>query len=120
MTVKEFYESINCDYQVAINMMMMDEFIKRMLGKFVANNASPDLFLAYEKHDYPGVFAAAHSLKGVTGNLALTALFNKIVPVVEATRNKDANASINIDKEVNDYKSEYEFVVSQIEKFLKQ
>lgn len=120
MTTKELYESIHCDYQAALTTMMMDAFINKMLGKFIQSNPGADLFAAYEKADFPGVFAAAHSLKGVTGNLGLTALFNKLIPLVEATRNVAANADIHIEKEMNDYKAEHDFVVGQIQRFLNQ
>lgn len=114
MTVKEFYETTHGDYQAALTTMMMDDFIKRMLGKFVQTSAAPAMFEAYEKKDYPAVFAAAHSLKGVTGNLALTSLFNKIVPIVEATRNVDAGTPVDIDEAMKEYKKEYEFIIAQI------
>ena len=117
MTVKGLYEKIHGDYQRAISVMMMDDFIKRMLTKFVQSDSSEELFKAYENKDYQGVFAAAHSIKGVVGNLALTSLFDKIVPIVEATRNFD-NPSINIDKEVANYKNEHQFVMSELKKFL--
>lgn len=119
MTTKELYEKINGNYQNALNMMMMDDFIKRMLTKFIQSNAASNLFEAYENKDYPAVFAAAHSLKGVTGNLALTSLYDKVVPIVEKTRNATPNSNIDIESEMNDFKNEYQFVIESINDFLK-
>ena len=118
MTVKELYEKIHGNYQNALSMMMMDDFIKRMLTKFVQSNPASNLFKAYEDNDYQAVFAAAHSLKGVTGNLALTSLYDKVVPIVEKTRNASPNSMIDVDKEMNDFKAEYQFVIEIINKFL--
>lgn len=117
MTVKELYNTIHGDYDRAISVMMMDDFIKRMLTKFVQSDSSNELFKAYENKDYQGVFFAAHSIKGVAGNLALTSLFDKIVPIVEGTRDYN-NPSANIDKDIEDYRNEYQFVISQLKQFL--
>ena len=117
MTVKEFYETTSGDYQSALNTMMNDDFIKRMLAKFLQNNAVNDLLEAYGSKDYEKVFVTAHTLKGVTGNLALISLYNKVIPIVEATRN--ANGSVNIDSEVNDFKNAYLQLKEQLEILLK-
>ena len=39
MTVKELYESFGGNYNAAIQLLMNDEFIKRMLTKFVQSNS---------------------------------------------------------------------------------
>ena len=39
MNVKEFYISINGDYQRALSIMMNDSLIERMITKFMSNNA---------------------------------------------------------------------------------
>ena len=114
MTVKEFYESIHADYQGAIKTMMMDDFIKRMLGKFILDNRVDDLSNGYKNKDYKTVFEAAHSIKGVTGNLSLTNLYELIAPIVEATRHVNEGEVVNIDKEIEPFINEYQFVVSQI------
>ena len=52
MTAKEFYEITKGDYQNALNTMMNDDFIKRMLSKFAQNNAVGELLEAYDNKDY--------------------------------------------------------------------
>lgn len=118
MTAKEFYEITKGDYQSALSTMMNDDFIKRMLSKFAANNAVGDLLDGYASKDYQKVFTMAHSLKGVTGNLALKGLYDKVIPIVELTRNPEGKASIDIDNEINDLKNEYAFLMEQLEIFL--
>ena len=114
MTVKELYEKIHGNYQNALSMMMMDDFIKRMLTKFVQSNPASNLFKAYEDKDYQAVFAAAHSLKGVVGNLALTPLFEIASIITEATRN---GATPNIDNEINTLKERYSLIEENFRKF---
>lgn len=118
MTVKELYEKIHGNYQSALSMMMMDDFIKRMLTKFVQSNPGEQLFEAYQRKDYQGVFAASHSLKGVAGNLALTSIFDKAIIIVEKTRNADSNPNIDIEEEMNDFRTEYQFVLNELKNFL--
>ena len=119
MTAKEFYEITNGNYQNALNTMMNDDFIKRMLSKFAQNNAVGELLEAYDNKDFQKVFVAAHSIKGVAGNLALTGLYDKVIPIVEGTRNAEASSSINIDSEINDFRKEYNHLMSQLEIFLR-
>ena len=104
MNIKEFYNSIGGNYENAIKIMMNDVFIERMLDKFFLNNVYSELISAYEKNDIQAVFALAHSLKGVTGNLALTPLYEISCKITEATRSlKEAN----IDQEIDELKNKY-------------
>lgn len=118
MTVKELYEKIHGNYEHALHTMMMDDFIKRMLTKFTQSDSAANLFEAYDNKDYPAIFAASHSFKGVAGNLALDSLFDKVVPIVEKTRNSSSDSNIDIESEMNDFKNEYQFVMSELKKFL--
>ena len=118
MSVKELYEKIHGDYQKALGTMMMDDFIKRMLTKFVQSDPAANLFKAYEEKDYQTVFAAGHSLKGVAGNLALDSIYNKVVPIVEKTRNLEPGSTIDIESEMSDFRSDYQFVIAEIKSFL--
>ena len=45
-----------------------------------------DLRKALDEEDYTGAFDAAHTLKGVTGNLGLTKLFEVVCEMVETLR----------------------------------
>jgi HPt (histidine-containing phosphotransfer) domain-containing protein len=118
MTVKEFYENINGSYQNALSTMMNDDFIKKMLNKFLQTNSITSLFEAYKEKDFQKVFAAGHSLKGVLGNLALDPLYNKVVPIVEKTRNIAPNSRVDLDSEINDFQNEYNLVISELKKLL--
>ena len=51
--------------------------------------------------------------------ISLTGLYNKVIPIVEGTRNAEANSSINIDNEINDFRNEYNHLMTQLEIFLR-
>ena len=119
MTVKEFYEKVGGDYKTATQRLMNDDFIKRMLSKFVANNAFPIIEQGYENKDAKMVFEGAHSLKGVSGNLALTSLFDKTCVVVEAVRDFEHIKEFDIKQEMKELKDTFLLVKSSIEELLK-
>lgn len=105
MNVKEFYASINGDYQHALSIMMNDSLIERMIAKFMSNNSYQEMIDAYDKKDYASLFPLAHSFKGVTGNLALTELYEISSIITEATRN---GATPNLDNEIKALKDRYQ------------
>ena len=114
MNVKEFYISINGDYQRALSIMMNDSLIERMITKFMSNNAYQDIVNAYENNDYASIFPLAHTFKGVAGNLALTELFEIASIITEATRN---GATPNLDKEIETLKERYQRLENSYQKY---
>ena len=90
MTPEEFYKEIGADYQTALSRMMGNQgLLARMLKKFENDRNYEALEKAVENEDYGGVFAAAHTLKGVTGNLSFNRLYEKVSEVVEPLRRED-------------------------------
>ena len=68
MTPEEFYKEIGADYQTALSRMMGNQgLLARMLKKFENDRNYEALEKAMEENDYEGIFAAAHTLKGVAG-----------------------------------------------------
>ena len=109
MDVKQFYLKTNSNYEEALSRMMNDFLIEKLVSKFISNNQYADLIAAYEANNYQAVFNNAHALKGVTGNLALTSLYEISSIICEATRN---NPNPNIDKEINTLKETYSLIVN--------
>ena len=118
MSVKDLYDSFGGNYQQAIQTMMMDAFITKMLTKFLDKNAYQDILDSYQKNDLHGVFEAAHSLKGVCGNLALTPIYEKASVVCEATRNLKEGEVVDVSKQIEDLKETYQRVSSALRGFL--
>ena len=89
MTVKELYQVLDANYEDAIRRLMNDELIKRFVLKFRDSNPYPELLDAYRSHDVVRVFEAAHSMKGVVGNLSLSKLYEVASNLCEVTRYKN-------------------------------
>lgn len=115
MNVKEFYLEIKGSYDDALRRMMNDALIVRMITKFMNDNSVNSLVSLYENKDYRALFAAAHTLKGVAGNLSLTPLFEIACTITEATRNSD---DVNLDKEIQELKDIYLSIEAAFKKYL--
>ena len=100
MSVKEFYVSIGGDYDRALQMLMNDAFITKLLKKFAEGNYYDELRKAREDNDVPHTFAITHTLKGVAGNLSLSPIYEKASAICEATRKK--KDGVDVSKEMDD------------------
>ena len=78
MTVQELYENLGGNYNEALSRMMKDTLVGKFAGMFVNDEA-----------DAHKAFEAAHTLKGVSANLAFSVLFEKASAVTEALRGAD-------------------------------
>ena len=75
---------------------------RRMLGMFLENGefASMEDYLAQK--DYPKAADSAHAIKGMTGNLSLTAVFNLSAKMME-----DLRQGITSDESEAQFKAAY-------------
>lgn len=62
------------------------DLYEKYLGKFLEDDSYSQLETAMATGDVQASFQAAHSLKGVAGNLSLMDLYNAVVPFVDALR----------------------------------
>ena len=100
MNVKEFYSQIGGDYDRAIQMLMNDAFVLKLLKKFAEGNYYNELKKAHEENDVTHIFAITHTLKGVAGSLSLSPIYEKASAICEATRNK--KDGVDVSKEMDD------------------
>lgn len=73
--------------------MNNDKLLERFLKKFVADESYGNLVKAIEEKDCDKAFTEAHTLKGVTGNLALFKLHAAICEQTDYLRGKDLAAA---------------------------
>ena len=65
-----------------------EQFYFRLIGKAMADESFDKLKAAVEAGDLDTAFECAHALKGVTGNLALTQLYQPISEMTELLRSR--------------------------------
>ena len=87
MTVKEFYEHIGGGYETAMSQLRKEERITKYLGMFLRDDSFAMLKEGMESGDMEKAFRGAHTLKGVSGNLALGSLRNQVTALTEDLRN---------------------------------
>lgn len=113
MTVQECYKAVNGNYEEALGRMMKDELIKKFLVKFLNDQSFDRLCEAMEAKNYEQGFKEAHTLKGVSGNLALTGLFQASDRLTEDLR--DGKGSENSQAYMEETKREYEIAKAAIQ-----
>ncbi len=75
MTLKDLYQNIGGDYDQAMRILRMEKLLNKHILKFSANTVVADLLAAGAAMDAQKIFESAHALKGVSGNLGLTKLY---------------------------------------------
>lgn len=96
----EQFEKYGADVQGVMDRFLDDEeLLMTCLDQFADGNEFEGLQEALNIKDYDKSFEIAHALKGVSGNLGLTPLFNSICVLVEALRAKEYE---HIEEQLND------------------
>lgn len=93
MTLEEFYLECGGDYQRMLKTLGSDMLIKKFVLKFLNDTSFSQLSEAISKDDIETAFTAAHTLKGVCGNLAFTKLYNSACEITEYLRAKDLESA---------------------------
>lgn len=89
---KEQLQNAGVDVSGALNRFMNNAGLyERFLRKFPADTSYQNLLNAVEAGDSEEAFRAAHTLKGVAGNLGFDNLLAYVVPLVEVFRSKNPN-----------------------------
>ena len=113
--IQESYNNINGNYEEALSRMQNDERIKKYLGFFLADTSYEELKKAIESKNVDMAFNAAHTLKGVSKNMAFTALGNVAETITEELRAKNFEKALEIFPKVTE---EYNLVIEEINKVI--
>ncbi len=89
--------------------MNNEQLLERFLKKFPQDTNYEEMLTAVAEKRYEDAFKAAHTLKGVCGNLSLDTLYENVCTVVELLRNGNGD---KIDSDLPKVKAEYERVVA--------
>ena len=118
MTVQELYAAIG-DYEEAKKRLMSDKLIAKFVVKFPADPSYGQLMEAWEKEDSDGIFRAAHTLKGVSANLALTSLFEPVDQITEAYRpgHEERRAEVDLSALIREIQMKYQDTVEAIREY---
>lgn len=94
MTLEEFYKQVGGDYNEVLSRLRKDGLITKYLGLFGTDTSFAELGQAFAAKDWPGVFAASHTLKGLAANLGLENLRAAASDICENCRNKEPDGNV--------------------------
>ncbi|WP_343208420.1 Hpt domain-containing protein [Anaerolentibacter hominis] len=84
---QEIFQLYGADYENTMNRFMgNEEMYLRILDMLFKDDNLEKLGTALEEQDYKSAFEAAHTLKGVVGNMGLTPLYDAVCAIVEPLR----------------------------------
>ena len=86
MTIQECYQKLGGDFAQAEKRLSSENLVKRFLAKFLDDGSFSELCIAMEKGNRDRAFRAAHTLKGVSGNLSLSRLYSSVSRLSELLR----------------------------------
>ena len=92
MDIRECYEALHGDFDQACARLMNERMVTRFVLKFPSDPSMQQLRDAVTAGDNERAFRAAHTLKGVAGNLSFTALYRAASNLTEQLRPCDAPA----------------------------
>ena len=93
---REIFEVYGADYNSTMARFMGNEAMYlKFLDMLFKDDNLEKLGTALGQQDYEAAFAAAHTLKGVVGNMGLTPLFNAVCAIVEPLRKREAPEDYN-------------------------
>lgn len=86
MNLKECFEQMNGNYLSAVERLANEALVAKFLRRFPSDPTMQQLREAVALNDRKAAFMAAHTLKGVAGNLSLTELQNAASQLTEQLR----------------------------------
>lgn len=105
---KEQFVAYGADYEGTMQRFMGNEAMyMKFLGMLFQDDNLQKLGDAICAGDLAGAFAAAHTLKGVVGNMGLTPLYQAVCAIVEPLRNGERR---------EDYPALYEAVQQEFQR----
>lgn len=92
MTVRECYSIFHGNYEEAKERFKTDERIKKLLFLFLKDEHYGQLVQAMDEGDGQDSFLAAHTLKGMCSNLALSVLLEETKALTELLRGGECSS----------------------------
>lgn len=109
---KEKLGEAGIDVSAALERFMGNEaLLERFLKKFLNDASYEKLVAAIDAEQQEDALAAAHTLKGVSGNLAMTELFALLTEQVAAFRANDWDKAVKLMPEIS---KSYEMISAAI------
>lgn len=118
MTVQELYDAVGGNYKEAEERLMSEKFISKYIVKYLDDKSYDTLMSEWKgAQNEEQLFRAAHTLKGVCLNLALTNLSRYAEPITENYRPTGPTKIDNIGELFDKLAEEQEKTIELITEF---
>lgn len=110
MTIKEFYEKINGNYEEVLSRLSKEDRVKRFAIRFFCLDEEDDigdLEKAIQNQDANNIFEYAHKIKGNSLNIGYTELAKYSSIIVEEVRAREIKDISKLDDLFSKLKSNY-------------
>lgn len=120
MTIQECYQNLGGDYRDVENRLMRESLVKKFIAMFPEDGSFDQLCRAMEEGNRQDAFRAAHTLKGICGNLSLTKLYASSSRLTELLRPEADTIPQEANALLETVRKDYELAVGIIRAFLNQ
>ena len=118
MTIQECYQQFGGDFDEVKKRLPSEALIKKFIAKFLDDHSFSDLQTAMQEGNRENAFRAAHTLKGVCGNLSLDKLFDSASKLTEFLRPETEAIPEGAAALFEAVRGDYELTVSAIRAYL--
>ena len=118
MTIQECYQKLDGDFVQAEKRLSSENLVKRFLTKFLDDGSFSQLCIAMEEGNRDKAFRAAHTLKGVSGNLSLSRLYLSVSQLTEVLRYESEFIPADANSLLEEVTRDYQLTVNAIREFL--
>lgn len=112
MDLKNFYQKVGGSYEEIRSRLPTDKLVEKFILMFPKEPCFENLKVGMENQDWKAAFAACHTLKGVSANLALTKLHNSTEVLTEDLRS--GTPAPNAQQDFEQVKKDFENVIAAI------
>lgn len=120
MTIQECYQRLGGDYSAAEKRLMREALVKKFITKFLDDGSYAQLCCAMQEGQREEAFRAAHTLKGVCGNLGFDRLYHSASRLTELLRPQADAISEEVGSLMEEVSGDYELTVNAIGDYLSQ
>ena len=117
MTLKECYTALCGNYDEALSRLMNERLMERFLQKFLSDPSFNEIKDAFEIKDGEKAFRGAHTLKGVSANLAFTKLSASSSLLTETLRNTNGAIPEEAYPLYQEVEKDYKLVIDTISSY---
>lgn len=118
MTLQAYYEQLGGDLTQAEKRLSSERLIRRFIARFLDDSSFSELCAAMEEGDRGKAFRAAHTLKGVSGNLSLDRLYASASQLAELLRPAAEGIPAGADALFEDVARDYRLTAQAIRVYL--